>query len=71
LDGNLVADLLSTDKDVEAVQKEITYFAQLGISGVPTFIYNQKFIVQGAQPNETHLAALNKAFETNTQTQGA
>lgn len=61
LDGNLVGDLLAGDNDKQAVMQEIAYFQNLGVSGVPCFIYGGKFAVQGAQPPETHLAAIEKA----------
>lgn len=61
LDGDLVAELLKSDKDRSAVEEEIAYFRNLGVNGVPCFIYGGQFAVQGAQPPETHLAALEKA----------
>lgn len=61
LDSALVSDLLKSDKDVSAVQNEILHFRSLGVSGVPTFIYNGQFAVQGAQPVETHLKAFAQA----------
>lgn len=61
LDAALVLELLASDKDVVAVQNEILHFRSLGISGVPTFIYNGQFAVQGAQPVETHLRAFAEA----------
>ena len=61
LDSALVRDLLTSDKDVAAVQNEILHFRSLGVSGVPTFIYNGQFVVQGAQPVEAHLKALAEA----------
>lgn len=67
LDKNLVGDLLTSEKDKQAVQQEITYFQQLGISGVPCFIYGGQFVVQGAQPPETHLAAIKKAAKLPAQ----
>lgn len=61
LDSALVSELLQSDKDVAAVQNEIFHFRNLGVSGVPTFIYNGQFAVQGAQPVETHLKAFAQA----------
>lgn len=60
LDRKLVKDLLKSDKDIDAVESERLYFQNLGITAVPTFIYNGQFIVQGAQPVETHLAAITR-----------
>lgn len=61
LDAKLVGDLLASEDDKQSVMEEITYFQQLGVSGVPCFIYGGQFAVQGAQPPETHLAAIEKA----------
>ena len=61
LDGALVAELLASSKDTAEVTNEISQFRNLGVSGVPTFIYNGQFAVQGAQPVETHLKAFEEA----------
>ncbi len=61
LDRDLIAELLRGDDDAAGVQDEIAFFQRLGVTGVPCFIYNGQFAVQGAQPVETHLAALEKA----------
>lgn len=61
LDKSLVAELLASDKDKAKVNDEITYFRSLGVSGVPTFIYQGQFAVQGAQPVEVHVDAMEKA----------
>jgi len=61
MDGDLVAELLSKEDDKNTVREEIMYFRNLGISGVPTFIYNGQFAVQGAQPTEAHQKALTEA----------
>lgn len=61
MDGTLVNELLEEGRDTDKVQAELAYFQQLGISSVPTFIYNAQFAVQGGQPAETHMQALQKA----------
>lgn len=67
LDKALVQDLLKSEDDKKAVQQEISYFQQLGVSGVPCFIYAGQFAVQGAQSPETHLAAIEKAAKLPPQ----
>jgi predicted DsbA family dithiol-disulfide isomerase len=52
LDPEIVADLLKTDADVEAVRQEAEVFRQMGISGVPTYIANRRVAVQGAESAE-------------------
>ncbi|MDB2438157.1 DsbA family oxidoreductase [Hellea sp.] len=61
MDADLVAELLTKEDDKNAVREEIMYFRNLGINGVPCFIYNGQFAVQGAQPVDAHLKALNEA----------
>ena len=61
MDAALVKDLLNQDRDIQAVMEEISFFRGLGISGVPTFIYNGQFAVQGGQPTEAHLKAIKQA----------
>lgn len=61
MDGELVKGLLESGRDKETVQSELDYFRNLGISGVPFFIYNGQFSVQGGQPAEIHSQALAKA----------
>jgi len=57
-----VRALLGEDKDKLEVQNEIMFFRGLGISGVPTFIYNGQFAVQGAQDPAAHLNAIQQAM---------
>ncbi|MFN7179561.1 DsbA family protein [Hyphomonas sp.] len=52
LDPGIVADLLKTDADIEAVRQEAEVFRQMGISGVPTYIANRRVAVQGAESSE-------------------
>ncbi len=61
MDGELVAELLGKEDDKNAVREEIMFFRNLGINGVPCFIYNGQFAVQGAQPVDAHLKALDEA----------
>jgi predicted DsbA family dithiol-disulfide isomerase len=61
MDSALVTELLESGRDTETVQAELDYFRNLGISGVPFFIYNGQFSVQGGQPAEIHSQALVKA----------
>ena len=61
LDAELTKDLLQTDRDKNAVKEEVMFFRNLGVSGVPTFIYNGQFAVQGAQDPAAHLQAMKQA----------
>ncbi len=53
-----VASDLSSDKDKNEVMQEVARAQQMGISGVPTFIINQKYGISGAQSAEMLAGAL-------------
>ncbi|MBL4725394.1 MAG: DsbA family oxidoreductase [Rhizobiaceae bacterium] len=59
MDGDLVRELLASDRDKTEVQQEIAQAQQMGVTGVPCFVIDQKFAVMGAQPPE----ALTQAFQ--------
>lgn len=61
LDSDLIAELLESDADEKEVENEINYFRRLGVSGVPTFIYEGQLAINGAQTPETHLEVMEKA----------
>jgi predicted DsbA family dithiol-disulfide isomerase len=52
LDPDIVADLLKSGADTEAVRAEAETFREMGISGVPTYIANRRVAVQGAESAE-------------------
>ena len=53
MDASVVASLLPTDADVEAVRTEIATASRMGISGVPCFLLEGKYAVMGAQDADT------------------
>lgn len=52
MDEALVASLLASDADKEAVQAEIAQAQQMGVTGVPCFLLEGKYAVMGAQDAE-------------------
>ena len=52
LERDIVADLLSSDADADAVKREEDHFRRLGVSGVPTYIADGRLAVQGAEGPE-------------------
>ena len=46
---DVVEKLLGEDADIKSVKEEEAFFRSLGVSGVPTYIANGKYAVQGAQ----------------------
>jgi predicted DsbA family dithiol-disulfide isomerase len=61
MDGLKVQADLATDKDSEAVLREMAMAQKMGVTGVPTFIINRKYGVVGAQSPEVIVQALQKA----------
>ncbi|MFN8181159.1 MAG: DsbA family oxidoreductase [Bacteroidota bacterium] len=47
----------------EAVLADVREAEQIGISGVPFFVFDRKYAVSGAQPSNVFLSALLKSFE--------
>ncbi|MFM2018402.1 MAG: hypothetical protein RL007_2058 [Bacteroidota bacterium] len=54
---------LSSDEILNEVKQDILEAQQLGIRGVPFFVFDRKFAVSGAQPDEVFVSALTKALE--------
>ena len=67
LDGELVRELLGSDRDSAHVDEEAQFFRRLGISGVPTFIYNGEHVLQGAQDPEAHQALARQIRQAGKQ----
>lgn len=54
---------LEDERYAEALQFDVQEARQLGISGVPFFVFDRSMAVSGAHPAETLLGALHKATE--------
>jgi predicted DsbA family dithiol-disulfide isomerase len=50
LHGEDIANLLATDADKSDVIEEASMAQNIGVTGVPTFIFNRKYGAAGAQP---------------------
>tara|TARA_R110002072_G_scaffold36252_1_gene106754 strand:- start:4470 stop:5138 length:669 start_codon:yes stop_codon:yes gene_type:complete len=61
MDGAVLADLLPGDRDAAAVRDEAGFFRKLGVTGVPTFIFNGQLALPGAAAPETLAEALREA----------
>ena len=59
---------LATDEDVELISAQAREASDKGISGVPTFVFAQKYAVSGAQPAEQLARAIRQVSgEINAQ----
>lgn len=63
MDGDAVRTKLDRGDDDEMMRSQDEYVRGMGVTGVPTFIINQKYAVQGAQEAEAFLQVLDKVAE--------
>jgi predicted DsbA family dithiol-disulfide isomerase len=61
LNPEIVRPLLESDEDVEEITLTADAAKQAGISGVPTFIIDGKYVISGAHPSETLAQVIRKA----------
>ncbi len=66
MDGEKVAQLLSGDSDVDTIEKSIASAQKMGIQGVPCFIFDNKYVVSGAQSPEVFLELLDQITQDPT-----
>ena len=55
LDGRKIAAKLASEDDLELIRQQDFQARSLGVSGVPFFVFNQKYGASGAQPPEVFL----------------
>jgi len=68
LDADEVRARLATDEDVALVSGQAQEASDKGISGVPTYVFAQKYAVSGAQPPELLARAIRQvSAEVNAQ----
>ena len=67
MDGESVRKRLATDEDVALISGQAQEASEKGISGVPTFVFAQKYAVSGAQPPEAMLQAMEEAAAEETE----
>ena len=63
LHPDVVSKLLSEHSDLNAVAEDEQFFRSMGVNGVPVFIINRKFALQGAQDVEILQQYLKQGFE--------
>ncbi|NKB53296.1 MAG: thioredoxin domain-containing protein [Rhizobiaceae bacterium] len=63
MNESVVAALLATDKDRDEVTQEIAVAQQMGVTGVPCFIIDNKYAVMGAQTPDHIAGAIKQAAQ--------
>jgi predicted DsbA family dithiol-disulfide isomerase len=64
IDLDSILDMLSSDAFASDVESDIYQAQQIGVQGVPFFVFDNKYAISGAQQSETFLAALYKAKQS-------
>ena len=62
LDAQEISNAITSEAFAAKVENDIQEAQQLGIQGVPFFVFNRKYGVSGAQPTEAFLQTLEKSF---------
>jgi predicted DsbA family dithiol-disulfide isomerase len=62
LDPSTITTLLGSNEYADKVEQDIYEAQQIGVRGVPYFVFNDRYAVSGAQAPETFSGALNKAW---------
>ena len=69
LDKELIARLLASDADREMIKTEIDSAKQMGVNGVPFFIFEHQYAVSGAQTPDVLAGALRDIAALKAQAQ--
>lgn len=67
MDGSQVADMLESDLDLNLVEREDQLAREMGVTGVPAMIFNNKVAVSGAREPEVLTMVIDKALEMASQ----
>jgi len=62
LEAAELEEVLKTDKFSSEVKQDITDAQEIGIQGVPFFVFDRKFAISGAQDSQVMLNTLEKAY---------
>jgi protein disulfide-isomerase len=68
LEKSEVEEVLQSDAYSEEVKMDIVTAQQIGVQGVPFFVFDNKYAISGAQPEEVFLQTLNKVWEEGSFT---
>jgi predicted DsbA family dithiol-disulfide isomerase len=61
MDAELVGDLLAGDDDRQTIEHEDALAHRMGISGVPTFIFENKYMISGAHDADKLVRVIDEA----------
>lgn len=58
-----IKDMLTSDQYTQEVQQDLYEAQQVGVRGVPFFVFGGKYAVSGAQPSTVFLEVIQKSFD--------
>jgi len=67
MDSVQVAELLAEDTDRAQVEREAALAGEMGITGVPTFIFANRFVLSGAREAEVLAKVIDKALDAEEE----
>lgn len=67
LPEDTVAQAISTNNFAHAIENDISTAAEIGVQGVPFFIFANKYAISGAQPIDMFLQALTQSYREWTK----
>ena len=62
LEGTAIEAVLNSDQYAYEVSQDAQEARNIGVRGVPFFVFNRKYAISGAQPPEAFLQTLEKSF---------
>ncbi|MCB1475523.1 MAG: DsbA family oxidoreductase [Rhodobiaceae bacterium] len=68
MDADLVASLLEKGADIDLVKREADLARQMGVDGVPCFVFDEQFAVMGAQPPDVLAQYIDRAIANRAKT---
>ncbi|HVF62800.1 MAG TPA: DsbA family oxidoreductase [Casimicrobiaceae bacterium] len=70
VDGDAARGFLASDRGAREIEHAQTRARELGITGVPFFVFDGRVALSGAQPPETIVAAIQQAEEQSRRNDG-
>lgn len=68
LNGVEINSMLQSDEYIKDVQQDQILAQQIGVQGVPFYVFNNKYAVSGAQATDVFIQVLNKVWEEEKPT---
>ena len=68
MDVDLVDRLLSSDADRDLIEQEVAQAREIGVQGVPTYIFENKYVLTGAQEPQVLVSAIEEIVQQESET---